>query len=72
MAITRSYQSPNQVTYDDLIVNAQMQLTKMLLAGRGSWERQHQIAVQQKTVALLKKFKKEPQGNLFEMFKTLK
>lgn len=70
--VTKPYHSPNQVTYDDLIAFSEERLRR-LIAQRGSgWHYQHEVEVQKKMVMLFKKFKKDPQTDLFKEFEKLK
>lgn len=72
MAVTKPYHSPFQVSYDDLITVAEARLKWLKYAKNGGWTVQHEIAVQEKMVQLLKKFRKDPQIDLFEEFKKVK
>lgn len=80
MPVTKPYQSPNQVTYDDLVKHAEDHLRWMIAnfpgmvaSGRmSSWSAQHSIEVGRKTLSLMKRFKKNPQGDLFREFEKLK
>lgn len=72
MAVSKPYQSPFQVTYDDLVAAAEERLKWLTAQRRSGWNGTHELATQEKLVKLLKKFKKDPQGDLFEMFKNLK
>lgn len=72
MSVTKPYQSPFRVTYDDLITVSENRLKWLSTANKGGWTVQHEIQVQKKLIALLKKFKKDPQIDLFEEFKKTK
>jgi hypothetical protein len=65
---TRPNQSPFQVTYDDMIDAAEDRVRKLeaaRLQGYSSWKNTHETEVFKKIGTLLKKFKKDPQINLF-------
>lgn len=72
--------SPNDINYNDLIEQAEYQLNwmrnnnrRLVIEGRMTdHTAQKKIAVQEKIVALLKRYKKDPQANLFESFNNLK
>lgn len=69
--ITTPKSSPFQVTYDDMIEATETRirsLEKRQLAGYYSWSLTHEIAVQKQILALMKKFKKDPQIDLFKQF----
>lgn len=72
MSLTKPYHSPFQVTYDDLVAVAEERLKWLSVNRRSGWGSQHELAVQEKLVKLLKKFKKDPQIDLFDEFKKLK
>lgn len=72
MSQTKPYHSPFRVTYDDLVNYHDERLKWMLANPRSGWHGQHELEVQKKTVALLKKFKKDPQINLFDEFEKIK
>lgn len=72
MSLTKPYQSPFQVTYDDLVEAAENRLRVLIATIKPGWKGTHEIEVQKKLVAILKKFKKYPQVDLFEEFKKIK
>lgn len=72
MSQTKPYHSPFRVTYDDLVAAAEERLKWLLMNKRTGWHGQHDIEVQKKLVILLKKYKKDPQVNLFNEFEKIK
>lgn len=73
MAVTKPYQSPFKVTYDDLVADAEAHVRfRERFAARGGWQAKHSLEVAKKTLELLKKFKKDPQINLFDEFEKIK
>lgn len=67
MALTKPYHSPNQVTYDDLVAAAEERV-KFLATRVNGWQGRHNLEVAKKNLELMKKFKKDPQVNLFDEF----
>lgn len=70
--ITKPNRSPFQVTYDDLVETAEARLKWLKHSGKVGWHITHEIAVQEKMIQLFKKFKKDPQVNLFDEFEKMK
>jgi hypothetical protein len=70
--LTKPHMSPFHVSYDDLVASAEERLRWLMLNRKPGWKYTHDIEVQKKMVALLKKFKKDPQINLFDEFEKLK
>lgn len=79
MSSKPSIHSPHRVDYDDLIAVPEKLVTWMkrsyprMIAQQklSSWTAQHNIAAMEKVLALMKKFKKNPQTDLFKEFQNL-
>lgn len=72
--------SPFSVSYNDLIASVERILTTMKATyprkisegSISSWTAQHNIAVEEAKLRLLKKFKRDPQADLFKEFEKMK
>jgi hypothetical protein len=71
MALTKPNHSPNQVTYDDLVAAAEERV-KFLATRVNGWHGRHNLEVAKVNLALMKKFQKDPQVNLFDEFQKMK
>lgn len=69
MSQTKPYQSPFQVTYDDLVAVHEDRLKWLTANKRSGWQWRHEVEVIKKTIALFKKFRTDPQIDLFDEFK---
>lgn len=72
MSQTKPYNSPFRVTYDDIVAAAEERLRWLLINKKIGWKWTHEVEIQKKMVALLKKFRKDPQTDLFNEFKKVK
>lgn len=79
MSSKPTYHSPSRVDYDDLIEVPERLLASMKKSYPGmvlqnklsSWTAHHNIAAMEKVLALMKKYKRNPQIDLFQEFAKL-